>query len=74
MREYLRDRRKKIGLKQSDVAASMGISANYYNYIENGKRQAKMTYGIMEKLAAALDMPVDDIISAERGTTANEQV
>ena len=66
MREYLKARRKEKGLKQSDVAASMGISRNYYNYIEAGKRQSRMDYETMEKLSKALSLPVKQIVESEK--------
>jgi len=66
MRDYLHNLRKEKQLSQKTVAAQMGISSNYYMYIENGSRQTDMAYSIMEKLASAFEVPVQCIIDAER--------
>ncbi len=48
----LRERRLAAGLRQSDVAATAGISASYLNLIEHNRR--KVTPEVMERLADAL--------------------
>jgi transcriptional regulator with XRE-family HTH domain len=48
----LRERRLAAGLRQSDVAATAGISASYLNLIEHDRR--KVTPNVMERLADAL--------------------
>ena len=65
MREYLKASRKHSHKSQAEIAASLGISQNYYSTIETGERQRDMTYSMMEKLAAALGVPVLEITSAE---------
>lgn len=50
----LRERRLAAGLRQSEVAASAGISASYLNLIEHNRR--KVTPEVMERLADALQI------------------
>lgn len=75
----LRERRLAAGLRQSDVAATAGISASYLNLIEHDRR--KVTPAVLERLADALGIDraaladgqnaalVDDLrAAAARGT------
>jgi transcriptional regulator with XRE-family HTH domain len=48
----LRDRRLAAGLRQSEIAATAGISASYLNLIEHNRR--KVTPDVMLRLAEAL--------------------
>lgn len=43
MSSQLKSNRLRLGLKQSDVASKIGISEQYYNMIENGKRQPSVS-------------------------------
>lgn len=43
MESKLKSNRLKLGLKQSEVANKIGISEQYYNMIENGKRKPSVT-------------------------------
>lgn len=55
---------------QGDVAKKLGITQQYYSYIENGERQKKMDIQFCEKVAKVFGVPVADIIKyeAERET------
>lgn len=44
--------RKATGLSQEDVANLVGVSRQYYNYLENNKR--KPSVGLAKKLAEVL--------------------
>ncbi|MFN3844662.1 MAG: short-chain fatty acyl-CoA regulator family protein [Paracoccaceae bacterium] len=48
----IRERRLALGLRQSDVAQSVGISASYLNLIEHNRRRVGVD--VLERLAAAL--------------------
>lgn len=47
--------RMEIGVKQKDVAEALGISKQYYQFIEAGERKA--TQNIKEKLSKYFGLP-----------------
>lgn len=65
MREYLKQLRKNKSLTQQDLEALVGIKPNYYCMIENGDRQADMSLSVMQKLAEAFDVSVEEILRME---------
>ena len=65
MREWLKDLRKEKGLTQADIANALRIAPNYYNLIENGKRQPKMTIEMAQKLAAIFGVTLEFILENE---------
>lgn len=65
MREYLKNLRAMRGLSQQEVADKISISQNYYCYIENGERQQDISLGLLQKLSAVLEVPLDQLIEAE---------
>ena len=71
MRSYLIAMRMSVGLTQDDFAKRIGISPGYCCEIERGTRQPDMAYSMMEKIANALDVPVQVIIEAENEYRAN---
>ena len=66
MRKWLKAKRKDLGLAQTDVAARLSISTPYYCDIENGRKQPDMAYSMMEKIANALGISVQEVINAEK--------
>lgn len=50
---------------QGDIAKKLGISQQYYSYIENGERQRKMDIQICEKIAEVFNISVSDVIKYE---------
>lgn len=65
MREWLKNIRLRKKLSQQNVADELGITQQYYNLIENGERQAKMTIETAQKLAKVLDVPLELILKYE---------
>jgi len=65
MRKWLKAMRRKKGLNQAKMASRLAVSQPYYCEIESGNRQPDMAYSMMERLASALGVPVQDIIAAE---------
>ena len=57
MREYLKQRRKELGMSQKEVADAIGISQNYYSIIEKGERQKDMKATTLVKLSEVLKIP-----------------
>ena len=51
MRNYLKSKREKLGLSQSEIANKLGISQNYYSMIETGERQKQLSIEMAQKLA-----------------------
>ena len=45
-RTFLKERRKKMGLTQEQVAKELKISTTYYNQIEMGSRNPKLELAI----------------------------
>ncbi|MBP1546330.1 MAG: helix-turn-helix transcriptional regulator [Oscillospiraceae bacterium] len=50
---------------QSEIAKKLGITQQYYSYIENGDRQKKMDIQICEKIAQIFGISVADVINYE---------
>lgn len=67
MREWLINLRGNI--PQSEIAEKIGITQQYYSYIENGERQKKMDIQLCEKIAAIFGISVADIIQFEADRT-----
>lgn len=66
MRKWLKKLRKEKNLTQQEVANSLEIVPSYYNMIENGERQSKMTIETAQKLATVFDVPLDFILENEK--------
>ena len=55
----IRQRRREIGLAQSELARRVGVSASYMNLIEWNKRQVA---GVrLRRIAEALDLPLEEL-------------
>ena len=50
---------------QEDIAKKLGITQQYYSYIETGERQKKMDIQICEKIASVFNISVADVIRYE---------
>lgn len=55
----IRDRRRALGITQSGLSATLGISASYLNLIEAGKRN--IGGGLLKRIADALGLAVDEL-------------
>lgn len=66
MRSWLKDLRLNRELSQQNVADKLEITQQYYNMIENGERQSKMTIETAQKLATVFDVPLDFILENEK--------
>jgi len=64
-REWMKQARKEAGLTCSQMAERMEISDIYYQSIENGRRQQKMTIETAMKLSQILKVPMEIIINYE---------
>lgn len=66
MREYLIKLRKDKSLTQQQMADKIGITKQYYNMIEKGKRQKKMDIVLASAIASVFDMPIEQIVECEK--------
>ena len=55
----IRQRRRSLGLQQTELAARSGISPSYLNLIEHNRRNT--TTRVLEAIAAQLELPVSDL-------------
>ena len=54
-------------LPQSEIAQKLGITQQYYSYIEDGKRQKEMDIQMCERIAQTFGISVADVINYEKG-------
>ena len=67
MRVCLKKIREDRGYTQKEVAAGVGISEEYYQMIEAGKRQKRMDVTLATRLATFLKCDIADVIEDEIG-------
>ena len=65
MREWLKEERIKRGLKQKEMADKLDLSAEYYNYIENGQRQKSLDITLAAKISVIFCIPIQQIVELE---------
>ena len=58
----IRERRRRAGITQSNLAKKIGISASYLNLIEGNKR--RIAGPMLVKIADALDAEVEELDGA----------
>jgi len=68
MREYLKELREDKGETQQSVAEKIGVTRQYYQLIENGERQSKMTIDMAQKLANIFGVSIEVILKNENKT------
>lgn len=66
VREYLKKLRLKKKMTKQAVADFLGISQNYYTYIENGERQKSLDLAYASKLAELFNVSADWIAKQEQ--------
>lgn len=69
--KVLRERRKRAGLSQEQLAAEADIQRNYVSLIERGVNQP--TLGVIFKLATALGCPASSLIAEVEAMTTMQQ-
>jgi putative transcriptional regulator len=65
VRDYLKAMREDRGLSLQDMADKIGISRQYYQLIENGKRQKKMDITLVKSIATIFGVSLETIIENE---------
>ena len=65
MRGYLRTLRAEHGLTMQDAAARLGITKQYWEMIENGKRQRKMDIEMAAKIASLFGVSLQFVVDQE---------
>ena len=66
VREWLRTLRG--DRSTTDIAKELGISQQYYSYIENEERQKKMDLQLCKKISKLFGVSVADIVEFESKT------
>lgn len=66
MREWLKNLRNENRMTQQSVADALGISKQYYQLIETGKRQTDMSSQLVIKLADVFDVSTVSILNMEQ--------
>lgn len=66
MRDWLKKLRIQKGWTQRQTADALCVATTYYNMIECGKRQNKMTIDMAQKIATAFDVPLDTVLKFEK--------
>lgn len=65
MRKWLKKLRTQKGWTQQETAEALQIATTYYNMIECGKRQPKMTIDMAQKIASVFDVSLDVVLKNE---------
>ena len=65
IRTYLLNYRKQNKRSLHDMAEALGVSRNYYNLLEKGKKGDKMTLVTAYKIANLLKISLDDVLILE---------
>ena len=73
MREYLKRLRDEHHLTQLQIANTVGMTQQYLQLIEAGKRQQDMPYSMMERFSRVFNVPVQEIIDAEVAYAASRR-
>lgn len=65
-------RRVELGIKQKDLAESVGITPQYMMYIETGKAK-NPSVNVMKKIALALNSTVQELFFDSTAATVNQK-
>ena len=68
--DVIRKYRTELGWKQETLAQKAGISQNYVSSLEKGTRVG--TLDVLQKLASALNAPLDELIRASQSSMPPE--
>lgn len=66
MRSWLKEKRKQLGISQTEIAAKLDISLSYYYLIENGERKKDLDLSIATKLSEIFGVSIDWIAEQEQ--------
>lgn len=65
MRDWMKETRKEKGLTQQFVANQLGISKQYYQQIEDGKRQVDLSTSLVLSLSTVFEISPIEIMNFE---------
>ena len=74
IRNYLKTRRKELGLSIEELAFRVDVSYNYVLNIENGHQGDKASFLMMSKLAKGYEYSLDEIYQLELKHQNKEEV
>lgn len=72
-REYLKELREQRGMSMMDMADRIGISRQYYQQIEAGKKQKKMDITLVISLSHIFGISPEKIIAQEISQSLNRR-
>ena len=72
MRTWLKEKRQELQMTQQSVADAIGVSKQYYQLIESGKRQQNMSTGIVMGLANCLGISPIEIVEKETSAEVSD--
>ncbi len=65
IRTYLLNHRKQNKKSLHTISEELGVSKNYYNLLEKGKKGDKMTLATASKIATLLKISLEDVLDLE---------
>ena len=65
IRSYLLKHRKQNNKSLHAMAEALGVSRNYYNLLEKGKKGDKMTLATAYKIATLFKISLEDVLDLE---------
>lgn len=72
MRLWLKELRESKGYSQQFVADELGVTQQFYCYIENGERQADLALSTVVNLSKLFGVTVEEIIDYEKTNKSKE--
>lgn len=66
MRGWLKELRQSKNFSQAHMAELLGISRQYYNFIENGKKLPDLTFSIVVQLSEIFGISLEKIKKFEK--------
>lgn len=72
MRSWLKKKRKEKGLTQENMAQKIGISRQYYAFIESGFRLPDLSFSIAVKISEIFNISLEQIKEYEERERKNE--
>lgn len=65
MRTWMKEKRIELGLTQQNVADCIGVTKQYYQLIEGGKRQKDLCSSLVMSIAKCFNISPIDVVNKE---------
>ena len=70
MKLRIKEARKTAGMKQEDLAKTLGVSASYISQLEQGKTPTSLQN--LEKISKALNAPIQELVQFDHFTAGTD--